>query len=957
MVQFLLVRRDDLVHVGLQFSGFQLDQTAATGRPRLVATPAASITLTFPPQALCERPVFPQDLLFRVFAIRAGTSQVQFLVPAGTAFELTAKGILTGLQGATVVQSASGGSVPTRIEMPWKLILSPEPRGGGPVVSRHAVMPATSAAGVTALWLSRLQTFGATATDAGLVVVPLRSVPGDPVAGSPEFNPPLDETTRQHVVAAVASGGALPNARRLELSTIGGSLSVAGKWPGLEWSHNIILGRDDKVRTVVSGVLYPFGHRAVLTSNAGREFVVWQPSSSPTPHPPPHPPVPHPPPGPPMPHPPMEAPVPHPIDPVSASASPQFAMAGLKQDRTLAILEPMRTFGHDTPLGRQFPFAEVEILGHAFDVSGAGAFFVVSRPDSGAPLLFPVRGRGRNGDVVMHVPMLFVQDGAASQTGALLNAWRAIPRPLTSAAGGAAASVPGVAIPLPGVAINMFAGAAGANDPRDTHEVHELVLDVGAEAGAFRPLIAGFTAELPALRALLGQPSVSTVLRYTQNYIAQGDAADLALEMVDAAGVGIDFTSRPDRSGGLIAPKYVARAISRLLGPVPGAVALDQAFSGATLLGLPLTSIVDLTGLQPPSIVPLPGNPPGAAMTWTLPLKPLGPFMPATGSTATLNVTIAGAPGALAAASSGLPPGADGTPGAQTKCQIANFDFVLPPDQPLVRLHFDAVTFTQMPGKHPDLAVGQPTVNFDGALNLVKPLTDQVQQFIGANGPSIRALPSGISAAYSLAIPSVGSGAFSLSNVAASLAVDVPFGAGEVTVSLGFASRDNPFNLSVLALGGGGYIDVELGGTGISRFEASLDFGATLSVDFLVVSAEVHALGGVHFVKTDAIMVDAFLRIGGSVDLLGLVSVSIEMVIVLGYDGASNRLAGRATITVEVGIAFMHQAVTLDSGEWVLAGPPLTAAPQNLTLVAADAAPAAASLAGLMRYFQAFAPS
>jgi hypothetical protein len=46
--------------------------------------------------------------------------------------------------------------------------------------------------------------------------------------------------------------------------------------------------------------------------------------------------------------------------------------------------------------------------------------------------------------------------------------------------------------------------------------------------------------------------------------------------------------------GGLIAPKYAAHGISRLLGPVPGAVPLE-AFSDATLLALPLKDVVGLS--------------------------------------------------------------------------------------------------------------------------------------------------------------------------------------------------------------------------------------------------------------------------------------------------------------------------------------------------------------------------
>jgi hypothetical protein len=943
MTQFLLVRGDDLLHIGLEFVGFRLDQVAGTGvsRPRLVASDGALITLTFPPQALCEHPPLISNP--SMTAIRAGTSQVQFAVPPGTAFELTAKGILAALQGpdVRVLESELGAKeTPTAIEIPWKLIVSPTARlSGGTVVSRHAIMPATSAGGVTALWRARLQSSGATITDANLALVPLRSIPGDPVPGNPDFDPPLTEAVRNLIVDQASKLPlALPNARRFELSTIGGSLSVAAKWPTLEWSQDIILGREDKMRATLSGVLYPFGHRAVLTVVTARQFLVPQPSSPSPPHHPPGPPgPPHPP------HPPQNGngngngdPPPPPRPP-----SPQMAIAGLSTIATLTIVEPARTFGHDTALGRQFPFDEVEILGRTFDVQkGDGQFFIIfPPPPADVPLLFRVRARGRNGDVVMRVPMLFVEHAAAGDPGPLRAEWNTISQKID----GASDDVDGVAIPLPGVAINMFPGSARANDPRDLHEVQTLVIDVGDEAGAFRPKISGFRAELPTLRALLAQPSMGALLLYTQEYIDQGDAADLALAVFDPNGVVIDFTKRPDRSGGLIAPKYAAHAISRTLGPVPGTVSLRDALNGATLLGLPLTQMVELNGLAPPTIIPLAGNPPGASMTWTLPLTPLGPFRPAPGSTATLNVTIASAP-----------PGAAGTRAGQTICAVKNFDFVLPPDQPLVRLHFDAVTFTQLPGRHPDLAIGHPTVEFQGALQLLDDLIHEVKQFIGANAPAIRALPSGISAAYAFAIPNIKSGDFVLNNVAANLAVDVPFTAGTVALSVSFASRDNPFNLSILALGGGGYIDVEFGGNQLSRFEASMDFGATLAIDFLVVSAEVHALGGVHFVNTDnTITIDAFLRIGGSVNLFGLVSVSIEMVILLGYHGDQNALVGRAKIVVSVGIAFIHESVTLDSGDWTLSGPAPGAALFAAHAVSADTG---SSLAGLIQYFKAFAP-
>jgi hypothetical protein len=141
-------------------------------------------------------------------------------------------------------------------------------------------------------------------------------------------------------------------------------------------------------------------------------------------------------------------------------------------------------------------------------------------------------------------------------------------------------------------------------------------------------------------------------------------------------------------------------------------------------------------------------------------------------------------------------------------------------------------------------------------------------------------------------------------------------------VSLGFASRENPFNLSVLAFGGGGYIEVQVGGEGLTRIEASIEFGASIEVNFVIASAEVHALGGIHFVKDTSgnIVLGGFIRIGGSVEVLGLVSVSVELVITMNYDSDGNRLVGHATLVIEVDLPFFSESVTLDSGEWVLAG-------------------------------------
>jgi hypothetical protein len=166
----------------------------------------------------------------------------------------------------------------------------------------------------------------------------------------------------------------------------------------------------------------------------------------------------------------------------------------------------------------------------------------------------------------------------------------------------------------------------------------------------------------------------------------------------------------------------------------------------------------------------------------------------------------------------------------------------------------------------------------------------------------------------------VGCGVFALSNLAFHSEVDVPFDAEPVTVSIGFASRDKPFALSVLSFAGGGYIDIRITADG-PQVEASLEFGAQLAVDFLVAAGEVHALGGVSYVQSGSdVAIAGYLRLGGSLEILGLVSVSVELRIGLTYDTDGERLVGRATLVLEIDLTLWSDSVEIDSGEWVLQG-------------------------------------
>lgn len=545
-------------------------------------------------------------------------------------------------------------------------------------------------------------------------------------------------------------------------------------------------------------------------------------------------------------------------------------------------------------------------------------------------LQFPLRLAGDAGDIFVSMPLVFVSDfelGAIDHFDAvhsltdsklfgLVEAeWKSF-----SANG---------RIPLPGVRIDLVRSGAADPPPGDVHEVHAMTLVGPSNDGNFRPVLGSFDVELPALRALHPGLASRQTLTFARRFLESSAIPEMPLEFSHP--LDIDFRTVADRSGGLVSPRFFADGISRTLGPaaaaalppkltggMPGLPQFDpkSVFKDATLLGFPLSSLIKLPdtaaatdGLpSPPAIVQLfdGGLPNGMRMDWTLTLDKYGPFRPLGNTKLVLSVEATRAK-------------------RETTCTVNDFQLVLPPEgdsDSLLTLTFGSLRFTRREGQAPELEIEGLRVGLGGALKLLQGLQAELEKVIGLpdNRPRIDVRPTGVVAGYGVSVPSVSAGAFLIRNIAVHTGVDVPFDGKPVTVSLSFATRDDPFTVTVLTFGGGGYVDLTLGPEGLMRLEASIDFGAFLAVDFFVAKGEVHAFGGVRFTQNaGSIDIDGFVNIGGSVEVLGLVSVSIALLVRLTYQ-EPNRLVGRATIVVEIDLTLFADSVEIDSGEWVLAG-------------------------------------
>jgi hypothetical protein len=464
----------------------------------------------------------------------------------------------------------------------------------------------------------------------------------------------------------------------------------------------------------------------------------------------------------------------------------------------------------------------------------------------------------------------------------------------------------------------------------------------------------GLDLSLPSLRELLpGRAEAHRVVTtLSQAYLDAGAAAvevvheivgpasgtlNAAGELVDDAGtplsqvrgIVVDFTQDAERSGGLAAPKMTTDGLSRLVGPVnvAGLTSLDPAHlldEGATLLGFSLTDLLgplnrsdiptittDLSGPQPvvtmswPPIPP--GTPPDDRPRQALAVRPpFGPIEDPSGPT-TPKPTMA-----LEVRTAGTD--------VRTECSVRDFSLGFPSGDPLLKLTFREVRYVQEAGKPPDLDVDGLSAAFSDKLDLLKALQEKVG--LAGKGPTIRVDDSGIVASYALAVPDAASGAFVMRNLVFSASVTVPFQGDPVVVGVAFASRAKPFNLSVMMFGGGGYADIELAHDGLRRMDIALEFGASIAVDFVIAQGEAHVLGGIRFelLADDSVQLVGYLRIGGSLEVLGLVTVTVELVLSLGYQSNGNRLVGRATLVIELDLTLYSDSVELDSGEWEIAG-------------------------------------
>ncbi len=669
-----------------------------------------------------------------------------------------------------------------------------------------------------------------------------------------------------------------------------------------EWVHLATQGRDHYVRIVYEGELWPFRHRAALIKVTERKFKE------------------------------------------TGGIVGAYAM----QRMFIVVREPEKTFaagdrGNPLKRVRLTTLVTPDIADPAVLAGTDRSFWVEVMTSDTTRDLFRFHAVGTDGGgnaVDCTVSLLFVSISDVADAAKL--------KPVALEYN-APANIARRSLVVPGQKVLFAEPDADPARRNDNTQLVTQTLNFIVDAAGRPPRLLKAEVKLPAVQDLLGTDAPTTIA-YFQDYVAGGfDAAsgvfarivreDLSkflaadpLAAMVADTLGVNFSA--DQAGGFATPNLGVSTLTRSLGPVAGRV--EDAVAGAfdpkqffqkglaQLFGcfdlfdlLPVASL----GENAPKLQTRAQDIPGgklivATIDWepkveNLDLK-IAAFTKDHGGVTQLKVH-----GVIQKPVTLGPPPADGAKaeftGTLNDFQVSVLDSVF--------INFVSFGFATRSGRKPDVTVkldpAKP-VEFGGDLAFVEDLRKAIPPDLFGKGPSLDLSPTGIRAGFAFALPPLAVGVFALKDVSLSAALTLPFLDGKPVFDFAVSERPHPFQLTVSLFGGGGFFHLQLDTAGMKQLEVALEFGAAAAIDLGVASGEVHIMAGIYFSlqrkegSTDlAAVLTGYLRMGGSLSVLGLIKVTVEFNLSFTYDSARDKAYGRATLTVQVEVLFFSASVEL----------------------------------------------
>ena len=442
--------------------------------------------------------------------------------------------------------------------------------------------------------------------------------------------------------------------------------------------------------------------------------------------------------------------------------------------------------------------------------------------------------------------------------------------------------------------------------------------------------------------------------------------AEILLSAVGASPLQVDFTTRSsDKAGGIVTPNFGVSGTSRAFGLVGGDTNLlaggtfnpDQFFPSAKIFGG-----IDLKDILAPVVVALAGatvpklrttrtrekietvfehrveNVPKSAPLLRMNERGTSKLDVKATLTAYFKVEdpsvlpIGSGPGGAG----GNPPGLK-EPDAAAEATLTWFKFNF---FGCIIVSFDSFTFKASTSKgvdaDPKIAATDGVV-FGGPLAFIDTLRRTLSGSSSSGGggggggsggggssiPGFKVTPifkpelTGLTVGVKLGLTTLPLGIFTLKNLMVSSAVKLPFDGKPLSVQFGFAERANPFQLVVGIFGGGGFVIIGVDTEhSVKEIEAALEFGAFAALDFGVASGSIYVKAGIYLYwnkPLEQTTLKGYVEMGGEVQVLGILSVSITLHLSLGYYkvGTVSEVRGQATLVIEVELLFFSASVNL----------------------------------------------
>jgi hypothetical protein len=328
------------------------------------------------------------------------------------------------------------------------------------------------------------------------------------------------------------------------------------------------------------------------------------------------------------------------------------------------------------------------------------------------------------------------------------------------------------------------------------------------------------------------------------------------------------------------------------LPPGPRAVIVQGAAVVQQSIGAVLNEVDLLDRFAAGDVLPQALN---ARFDWRPRVQAFGPFKPAGDRNLLLSVEAADAQN-----------GVDET--FTTTCSLD--DFVL--DLEVLVLDFERVQLQAVAGKKMDVDVRFRGFEFAGPLAFVETLRELIPFDGFSDPPDVQVTPAGITAGFTVGLPNLSVGVFSLENLSLGAGFDVPFVGKPVSTWFAFCTRENPSRLTVSLFGGGFYLGLTVDAEGLQVFEGAIEFGAACSVDFGVASGSVSAMAGLYFkIEGSDYTLAGYFRLRGEVEALGIVTVSIELYLEMRYESATEKCVGTASLSIEIDVALFSTTIEI----------------------------------------------